>query len=533
MPIAGIDDNDVDLDKNNNTNDSNPVTEEEVIKDVVTIANRDGFIVDENRYFKDEPMDKQLSAKFSDEELPVMDIGGYKQPVEYFKQIRDKNDILAYQDINSEKVLQEYTLITDMVLTMQAGIEVSPEYESIEFEAFIQCNLIPLVGDVVVVRNLNRRDTVFNVVSSKLATYSEIKLYKVTCKFTYTKDSNIDKWRDLFSKVSFTKTACGGNGNTMLPSPDGRRLDLSVSFIEIARFWFDLCHDNDTHTLLAPIEGSRYVDERLNEFYLSMVGVDVVPEMINLARISYNEGSINRNKSVLDVVDEMNLNLLQFIRNDFMFVNVNARYHETKLTNALHYDISYYTGLPSPDDYVYNHIIDPELDILVDIPGESLHLPNDDSDVRNIIVSPNLGEVMIDVELSWNNMEIYDGTIVSSGELNTTDVEKVNCNTYRDDVLPWRINRYTDLDKQLICAHAPVGYIFSKNFYMSYKSKLDDLTEVEIMFIDILNNEPIDTDVVVKFVREYRHWSTREQYYFLPLLMRALLVVKHGYVESS
>lgn len=62
-------------------------------------------------------------------------------------------------------------------------------------------------------------------------------------------------------------------------------------------------------------------------------------------------------------------------------------------------------------------------------------------------------------------------------------------------------------------------YVFSPNFYLR---KTDKMTPLELETFKYVCGEQLDIDTVMKLYQESPSWSTRDKYYYLPILILLL-----------
>lgn len=457
-------------------------------------------------------------------------ISGMKWTVTYFLQLRNMNDELVQLDARIPATIQKYHRINKLEIYLQNGIE-QANITNIEFEAVINAGFLPNVHDIILAELTGGREALFVLKEIDLKKYSLHDAYWCTFKLlTFVDSDNANLYNNLIFKtvkeyVYDKNHLLDYSAPIILQSDYKRKLNLKDVFREITQYYIDQFLDNDTCVLCPPTETSKYTDIYLTEFLFSIIESTDHPELSKIVRVDKTKLK-KVNCTIWDVILKRDITMLKraerrigFLYNpytypDYMIRNYNMlgiNFIATLLPRGMKAIVPDYIELSTYDRYYPK---DPEIMPLNTDTEENkpVTLPEVDeeetpNEVPTIPLEPPVTIPSIPIEPP---AEIPAIPIEPPKEIPAVPIIPIEPLPPLDPgftVEPEFENPITKPDE---------AYVVSNCMYDLIDK---DLGILERNLKKYLLGELCDSEEIDKMVSQYHMWSTRDQYYLIPILL--------------
>lgn len=489
-------------------------------------------------------------------------ISGMKWTVTYFLQLRNMNDELVQLDPRIAATVQKYHRINKLEIYLQNGID-QANITNIEFEAVINAGFLPNKHDILLAELTGGREALFVLKEIDLKKYSLHDAYWCTFKLlTFVDTDNANLYNNLIYKtvkeyVYDKNHLLDYSAPIILQSDYKRKLNLKDTFKEITDYYLDNFIDKDTCVLCPPTKTSKYTDIYLTDFLFSIVETTDHPEMSKIVRVDKN--AMKKNPlTIWDVILRRDISMLKraerrigFTYNPYTYTDYNIRNFnmlginfiasvlgkDTKPTVPEYEDISTYhryypsEGIPmvpiQPGKPIEPDEIDPGFTRPEITPQPRLH--NNNSIEDKPTVTPSFPD------LDGNDKPVYlpelpDEEIPEISPIQPEEEDKpTNIPEWEEDnnprpIVPPKDDEELPLDPSFgrePLYEEPIvlpdeSYVLSNNMY--------DLIDVRMGILErnlkkYLLGELCDSKDIDKMIEQYHMWSTRDQYYCIPVLL--------------
>lgn len=489
-------------------------------------------------------------------------ISGMKWTVTYFLQLRNMNDELVQLDPRIAATIQKYHRINKLEIYLQNGID-QANITNIEFEAVINAGFLPNKHDIILAELTGGREALFTLKEIDVRKYSLHDAYWCTFKLlTFIDTDNADLYNNLIYKtvkeyVYDKNHLLDYSAPIILQSDYKRKLNLKDTFKEITDYYLDNFIDIDTCVLCPPTNVSKYTDIYLTDFLFSIVETTDHPEMSKIVRID-KSGLKKHPLTIWDAILRRDITMLKrlerkigFTYNPYTYTDYNLRSFnmlginfiasvlgkESKPVKPDYKDISTYDNFfPKEDTEVDNN------DNAVIEDNNILQTTNIvDNNVNNETVTDNTNIKTDTEDITTDNTDTITGTIDNentedNGNVDNPDVEDLptednntednittddtttedNDNNNNNDV----IIDNPDVLKEPVYEN-PIktqddSYVVSNSMYDLIDK---DMGILERNLKKYLLGELCDSNEIDIMVDQYHMWSTRDQYYCIPILL--------------
>lgn len=493
-------------------------------------------------------------------------ISGMKWTVTYFLQLRNMNDELVQLDPRIAATIQKYHRINKLEIYLQNGID-QANITNIEFEAVINAGFLPNKHDIILAELTGGREALFTLKEIDVRKYSLHDAYWCTFKLlTFIDTDNADLYNNLIYKtvkeyVYDKNHLLDYSAPIILQSDYKRKLNLKDTFKEITDYYLDNFIDIDTCVLCPPTNVSKYTDIYLTDFLFSIVETTDHPEMSKIVRID-KSGLKKHPLTIWDAILRRDITMLKrlerkigFTYNPYTYTDYNLRSFnmlginfiasvlgkESKPVKPDYKDISTYDNFfPKEDTEVEDNN-----DNAVIEDNNILQTTNIvDNNVNNETVTDNNTDIKIDTEdVATDNTDtitgdIDNGNTEDNGNVDNPDVEDLPTEdnntedniTTDDTTIEDNENNDNNNDDVIIdnpdVLKEPVyenpikvqddSYVVSNNMYDLIDK---DMGILERNLKKYLLGELCDSNEIDIMVDQYHMWSTRDQYYCIPILL--------------
>ena len=429
-------------------------------------------------------------------------ISGMKWTVTYFLQLRNMNDELVQLDPRIAATIQKYHRINKLEIYLQNGID-QANITNIEFEAVINAGFLPNKHDIILAELTGGREALFTLKEIDVRKYSLHDAYWCTFKLlTFIDTDNADLYNNLIYKtvkeyVYDKNHLLDYSAPIILQSDYKRKLNLKNVYKEITDYYLDNFIDIDTCVLCPPTNVSKYTDIYLTDFLFSIVETTDHPEMSKIVRI--DKSRLKKHPlTIWDAILRRDITMLKRLERNIGFTYNPYTYTDYNLRSFNMLGISFIASVlgkgskPIKPDYkdisTYDNFFTKEVE-----DDDAILDDNNILKMVNVMTDEETNEVVIDVIDNENKTE------------DNIDIEEIdNPNVIKEPVYETPIKIPDD------------AYVVSNNMYDLID---EDMGILERNLKKYLLGDLCDGNDIDIMVEQYHMWSTRDQYYCIPILL--------------
>lgn len=429
-------------------------------------------------------------------------ISGMKWTVTYFLQLRNMNDELVQLDPRIAATIQKYHRINKLEIYLQNGID-QANITNIEFEAVINAGFLPNKHDIILAELTGGREALFTLKEIDVRKYSLHDAYWCTFKLlTFIDTDNADLYNNLIYKtvkeyVYDKNHLLDYSAPIILQSDYKRKLNLKNVYKEITDYYLDNFIDIDTCVLCPPTNVSKYTDIYLTDFLFSIVETTDHPEMSKIVRI--DKSRLKKHPlTIWDAILRRDITMLKRLERNIGFTYNPYTYTDYNLRSFNMLGISFIASVlgkgskPIKPDYkdisTYDNFFTKE-----DEDDDAIFDDNNILKMVNVMTDEETNEVVIDIIDNENKTE------------DNIDIEEIdNPNVIKEPVYETPIKIPDN------------AYVVSNNMYDLIDQ---DMGILERNLKKYLLGDLCDSNDIDIMVEQYHMWSTRDQYYCIPILL--------------
>lgn len=471
-------------------------------------------------------------------------ISGMKWTVTYFLQLRNMNDELVQLDPRIAATIQKYHRINKLEIYLQNGID-QANITNIEFEAVINAGFLPNKHDIILAELTGGREALFTLKEIDVRKYSLHDAYWCTFKLlTFIDTDNADLYNNLIYKtvkeyVYDKNHLLDYSAPIILQSDYKRKLNLKNVYKEITDYYLDNFIDIDTCVLCPPTNVSKYTDIYLTDFLFSIVETTDHPEMSKIVRI--DKSGLKKHPLIIwDAILRRDITMLKrlerkigFTYNPYTYTDYNLRSFnmlginfiasvlgkESKPIKPDYKDISTYDNFFTKEDTEVDNDNNIPEDNNTPQPINIMDTNETVTDNTNIENNENVTTEDTDIDVENNHTE--DNTTTEDTDNNDnsdTEDKPVEDNGNKD-------NNDVVIDNPIVIKEPvyenPIkiqddAYVVSNNMYDLIDK---DMGILERNLKKYLLGDLCDSNDIDIMVEQYHMWSTRDQYYCIPILL--------------
>lgn len=429
-------------------------------------------------------------------------ISGMKWTVTYFLQLRNMNDELVQLDPRIAATIQKYHRINKLEIYLQNGID-QANITNIEFEAVINAGFLPNKHDIILAELTGGREALFTLKEIDVRKYSLHDAYWCTFKLlTFIDTDNADLYNNLIYKtvkeyVYDKNHLLDYSAPIILQSDYKRKLNLKNVYKEITDYYLDNFIDIDTCVLCPPTNVSKYTDIYLTDFLFSIVETTDHPEMSKIVRV--DKSRLKKHPlTIWDAILRRDITMLKRLERNIGFTYNPYTYTDYNLRSFNMLGINFIASVlgkgskPIKPDYkdisTYDNFFTKE-----DEDDDAIFDDNNILKMVNVMTDEETNEVVIDIIDNENKTE------------DNIDIEEIdNPNVIKEPVYETPIKIPDD------------AYVISNNMYDLIDQ---DMGILERNLKKYLLGDLCDSNDIDIMVEQYHMWSTRDQYYCIPILL--------------
>lgn len=404
-------------------------------------------------------------------------IEGAAWTVTYYSQLIDKDNDILTQDIELSGIYQQYSEINAMDLRVVTALSTSQDQATNRMNVTGAANvypfIIPNVGDMFAADVGDGREGVFRVTSSEKKSLLKEAVYYIEYNLLYYSDIDTARRQDLVSKsinsYYYIKDFLLHGVNPLLINEEYNAFEkLSVVYNEIIQNYFKWFFSNEYKTLIVPGQATIVYDSYLVDAIISILDTKDAPQLMHIRKLNVDDDDYLKQPNLWDALINKDLSLLD-LSNKTMGLVSSKTFNANPMLNGVRF-----SGV-------------------------------------NYVVYPKRPEKLLNSG--------------AQKESKTLSIEKINKVTSRSVMLSTLVgDRELDLASNFVVNIKSVliddRYVLSDSFYYTGK----DMSLLEILTMDYLNNKAIKSTDVLKLVKNYRNFGVLEQYYYLPII---LIIIKY------
>lgn len=426
-------------------------------------------------------------------------IKGMKWSVDYFLQLRNLNDQLNLPDIKLPATIQKYHRISKLQLTLQSGID-QGNINDVTGEATVDGGFLPNVHDVFLATLTGGRLGLFAITEVNLQTYNLKQIYKLSFKLLTFVDADNDKlYNNLLFKTVKEYTydkdhLLDFSAPVILRKDYNKKLDYKAKYEELLDYYLTYFVNKDTKVIAPPTKVSIYTDNYLTEFFFKIVDQCDNLKLNDIIKLS-NDQVETKIFTIWDAILRRDPGMLKKCVKRIGFKYMPYSF-DSLITRQYNYFGVKFVATPLDNEetakepnyetlrtyYEYSNNTTDDISGLGDIHG---------SGNRGVNIISNMGDVSGDSCHPSDSTGNVDNSLDKNQEQGKKQLRLPI--EYPDDF-----------------------YVLSKHFYKQ-DTKLCGVMEnalLRYLRAEIQNTEELDN--MLEF---YPVWSTKEQYYLLPILI--------------
>lgn len=217
-------------------------------------------------------------------------ISGMKWTVDYFLQLRNRNEDLVGLDPSLPATIQKYHRISKLIIILQSGIEQN-NVNDIEGEAIINAGFLPNKFDCFLATLTGGREAIFQITDVDLRKYSLHDTYWVRFKLLIFVDNDNNKlYNNLIYKtvkeyIYDKNHIVDYSAPIILQADYNRKLRLKERYKELVDYYFDHFIHPVKRVLAPPTKSSIYTDTLLTEFIFNVINQEDSDQIYKLTRL--------------------------------------------------------------------------------------------------------------------------------------------------------------------------------------------------------------------------------------------------------
>lgn len=405
-------------------------------------------------------------------------VQGRRYTVDYYSQVRGRDDTVQGQDPAQAAVFQQYRKISALEIRVTSPISSSQDQESKEFtingEAIVHSHVIPEEGDMFAADAGDGREAVFQIkVSERLSIYKD-SAYRIDFTLVYFSEMRPQERTDLENKVverlHYLRDFMRVGQNPIITTEEFHILDeLGGRKQQMIQTWYSQFFSKEFGTMLVPSQAFSTYDPFVVKAMRAMTTTDDHYNAQWMRILNVEDDDILKQTQLWDVITQRDIDLLPEANKKMGLVSTRAF-----STDAMQEGIRY-SGIER-------------------------------------IVYPYWRNAPIDIAFNLRTQQAMDSITQVSSTVGTVEVPPLNDTiTLGGVAMP--------LIKPVM---ADPYYVLSASFYeegIGGKSVLEKLVE------DALQREAVNPAWVLELAKSHKRWGGLEKFYYIPLMVFLIRVV--------
>lgn len=400
-------------------------------------------------------------------------IEGSKWEVNYYLQIRTKDDIAKELDINIPPAIQKYYLIKNLVIYVTTPIN-QDDPQNIYGEGTINANVLVNYGDMFVTTLSGGRKAILTIDTVDTRVYSLHSMFYVKFRIYGFLDEHPIYYQNISNKVvrEFVYSrdmSFDGSNPVLLDSDYIQRTNLKLEYTNIVKHYLKFFYNTENSLLcLTTKQNKLYVDPFVIDVFRRFTDVEMDMRLAKMRLIASH--LVDKVYTIWDILLARSISMLGNIERNLGFVS---------------------NTIPGPDVDL-SSINSIGIDYIIDVKNDN----------PKSISYPELKDI------AFERKEDYkDPVSIYKKETKMRYIPLLD--TVSNEPIPTRNETY----------------IFSNYFYENITDKCGYM---ELMVINFLNGTTVKEDDLYYVINNYKYWNTIDQFYLLPIF----LVILRDYIRN-
>lgn len=440
---------------------------------VFSLENEHTTKLPERKFLTSEQLDSSL---IYNKEKPLDTIQnfieGSKWEVDYFLQLRAKDDRVKELDINLPPAIQKYYRINNLVIYVTTPIN-QDDPQNVYGEGTINANVLVNFGDMILTTLSGGRKALLSIDTVDTKTYSLHNMFYVKFKLYGFVDEHPLYYDNIINKVVREfyynrNTTYDGSNPVLLDVNYVQKVDLKIEYECIIKHYLKYFYNTENSLLcLTSTNNELYVDPYVINVFRKFTEVEMDTRIAKMRMITSH--LTDKVYTIWDILLTRTGSMLDNIDRDLCFVR--------------------------------NSLAGSDIDL---------------GAINNVGI-----DYIIDVK--------YGGTkILSTPDLREISMERKE--GYKDPISKYIFKPKSNYIPMFGFNDQPEPknndtYIFSNYFYDRDTEKCGYM---ELMVINFLEGKVVKEDELYYALKNYKYWSTIDQFYLLPIL----LIILKDYLKS-
>jgi hypothetical protein len=402
-------------------------------------------------------------------------ISGSIWTVDYYGQVVTQHNDLREVDPGQPDIYQQYQKIKNVEIRVEGSLSTSYDEESsittVRGTSLLYPFMTPNNNDYFIAEAGTKEKAIFRITQVNRKTFNTNSVFSIEYDLVGYISSSTELYNSLESKVvksyHFSKDRLIEGLTPVVKTEEYVKIqDLSYRYKQLVAEYFQNFYNQRYGTIIVPGQSKVIYDSMLVNYLLSIVDSEDSHLIRSVRSIPTDKDIFLSQNHFWDVLYQRDRGMLKYCNSKMALLTKNYFNSNTFLYGVKYTNIDYLVYPVSVDTSVQLH-------------SETLALPIADS--------------------------VLDSTRRYIG-------------SNPDIPVPVTIGNYTKngVDIPLIKQVDPVDtYVLSTAFYAG----TSDLSVIEILVRDYLENRAIDLDMLHVLLNDYRTWDRLEQYYYGPILM--------------
>lgn len=419
----------------------------------------------------------------------LVNLDGMPWAVDYYNQLIDTSDDIREVDIGQNAALQQYQSVKNLELRVQSELTSSYDADTALTTVTgmaIVVQVIPVKYDYFVTDVGDREKGLFMVNNVTQKTYNNKSVHEVEYVLVgyITSPACKDRWdaiqartvRDFF----FHKENISQGAAPLLTLEDHYNAEnLRLAALTILESYFALFSSMADGVLMAPYGVERTVDVRLIDFIIKTVSTRETPAVQFLQVVSRDKDPyLNKPSLWTALIEQQSYHLKNSLNKVVIMPKAAFGSRAAFITGAYAWSV---------DGFFYPAFGD-DNPLQSQLTNNKWH-PEYDPRQLTIPVAPEADNIAYCASAA-------NKATVAGNEVNV--------------IKP---------------AHSDGYYVLSEAFY----KKTSDLSLLEILVRDLIENKPLKMSDVLLLVNHYEKWPLMERFYYGPILVMMIRLVTHGF----
>lgn len=413
---------------------------------------------------------------------------------DYYSQVTNRDSDLRVEDSGQSPIYQQYNRIVGLELKVDSPLSANQsddtKYMTVAGSAFVNPFFVPEAGDMFIADTGNGNDALFVVNNSERKSYLKDSVFLIEYTLLeYVKDS-VERVTDLKNKTVnttyFRKDYALKGQDPFLTTSDNANVNkLAQIRYQLLNYFFDNYYNSELSTLILPGQTCYIYDHYLTSFVFSLVDSFENNNIRKIRRLNLDGNDLIKKPTLLTAFIKWDANILKVAKRYMGFTYSRSFGTDPTLEGVA------FSGV--------NLVVYP----LAEVVDDAIQNPTGSyiSEINNPRFNDMFGLMYptnTDIGLPISEYKLING----KGTYGSIEVA----------------GQTTMLVKPVF---GDTSYILSDSFY----DNKSDMSIIEALLNQYLNNETILKDNLIAVCEDYYNWTDLDRFYYTPIL---ILLIKYA-----